>query len=133
MWSPLRAWLKGDIVGQSSGYCMDPNLTKTQRRRLRELGGIAYERDLSEHLAALESEFRRWRSGGIDAFALSETIHQFHQGAARELFSKYGTSHLEFAVAHAIHRGVLKQEEVGVEVLKIVGKHLEFLGEQDEK
>ncbi len=111
---------------------MNPNLTKGQRRKLRDLGGIAYERDLSEHLATLESEFRRWRAGEIDAFALAEAIHQFHQGPARELFSKYGTSHLDFAVAHAIHRGVLRQEEVGGEMLEILSKHLGFLGEQDE-
>lgn len=79
---------------------MDPNLTKTQRRRLRELGGIAYERDLSEHLGKLESEFRRWRSGEIDAFEVGEAIRRFHQGPARELFSKYDHSNLDFAVAH---------------------------------
>jgi hypothetical protein len=112
---------------------MNPNLTKAQRRQLRELGGIAYERDLSEHLASLESEFGRWRAGEIDAFALSEAIHQFHQGPARELFSSYGTSDVEFAVANAIHRGVLKEEEVGAEALEILGKHLDVLGEQDEK
>jgi hypothetical protein len=112
---------------------MNPSLTKGQRRQLRDLGGIAYDRDLSEHLAALESEFRRWRAGEIDAFALAEAIHQFHQGPARELFSKYQTSHLDFAVAHAIHRGVLRPEEVGAEVLAILSKHLGFLGEQDQK
>ncbi len=51
---------------------MDPNLTKAQRRQLRELGGMAYERDLSSHLATLESEFVRWRAGEIDAFVLAE-------------------------------------------------------------
>lgn len=112
---------------------MNPNLTKAQRRQLRELGGVAYERDLAEHLAALESEFKRWRAGEIDAFVLSEAIHQFHRAPARELFSKYGTSHLDFAVAHAIHRGVLKREEVGAEAMEILSKHLAVLREQDQK
>jgi hypothetical protein len=112
---------------------MDPNLTKAQRRKLRELGEIAYERNLSEHLGALESQFRRWRAGEIDAFALSETIHQFHQGPARELFSKYRTPHIESVVAHAIHRGVLKQEEVDAEIQNILGEYLDLLGKQDEK
>ena len=112
---------------------MNPNLTKGQRRQLRELGGIAYERDLSEHLAALESEFRRWRAGEIDAFALAEAIHQFHQRPARELFSKYETSHLDFAVANAIRRGVLRPEEVSAEMLAIMSRYPDFLGEQNQK
>jgi hypothetical protein len=112
---------------------MDPNLTKAQRRRLRELGGTAYERDLSEHLTALESEFKRWRAGEIDAFALSEAIHRFHQGPARELFSKYEPSHLDFAVAHAIHRGILSEDEAGAEALEVLANHMGYLREQDRK
>jgi hypothetical protein len=112
---------------------MNPNLTKGQRRKLRDLGGIAYERDLSEHLARLEGEFRRWRVGEIDPFALAEAIHQFHKGPARELFSTYVTSDLDFAVARAIHRGVLRQEEAGAEVLEILSKHLVVWGEQDKE
>jgi len=110
---------------------MDPNLTKAQRRRLRELGGIAYERDLSEHLTALESEFKRWRAGEIDAFALSEAIHRFHQGPSRDLFTQYEPSHLDFAVAHAIHRGVLTEDEAGAEALEALGKQLVHLRELD--
>jgi len=53
---------------------MNGELTKAQRRRLRELGGIAYERDLSGELAKLESEFKRWRGGQISPFELSDTI-----------------------------------------------------------
>jgi hypothetical protein len=112
---------------------MDPNLTKAQRRQLRELGGIAYERDLSEHLTALESEFKRWRAGEVDAFELSEAIHRFHQGPARELFSKYESSHLDFAVADAIHRGVLSEDEAGAEALEVLARHLAFLREQGHK
>ena len=112
---------------------MNPNLTKAQRRQLRELGGLAYERDLSEQLTALESEFKRWRAGEVDAFVLAEAIHRFHQGPARELFSKYGTSHIDFAVANAIHRGVLKREEVGDEVLEILATHIGVLRQQDER
>ena len=41
-------------------------LTKAQRRRLRELGGMAYQRELSAELSNLESEFRRWRAFEID-------------------------------------------------------------------
>ena len=97
----------------------------------RELGGIAYERELSGELTKLESEFKRWRDGTIDALALSEAVHRFHQGPSRELYSKYDNSNVTFAVAHAIHRGVLSKEEVGADTLELLGRHLAFLRDQD--
>jgi hypothetical protein len=110
---------------------MNPIYTKAQRRRLRELGGIAYERDLSDELTKLESVFARWRGGEIDAFEVSETIHRFHQGPSRELFSKYDHSNLEWAVAHAIHRGVISEEEAGADAIELLDRHLAFLRAQD--
>ncbi len=110
---------------------MNQDLTKAQRRRLRELGGIAYERDLSAELTKLETEFTRWRAGEVDAFDLSEVIHRFHQGPSRELFLKYDHSHLDLAVAHAIHRGVLSPEEVGSAMIELLGGYLASLREGD--
>src|SRR5262245_3513810 len=111
---------------------MDPNLTKAQRRRLRELGGMAYERDLSQELGKLEAEFMRWRAGTIDAFALSDAIHQFHQGPSRSLFSLYESSNLEFAVAHAIRRGLISKDEAGADALEALSRHLGFYRMHDE-
>ena len=91
---------------------------------------MAYERDLSRELARLEGEFRRWRSREIDAFTLSDAVHRFHQGPSRELFSKYDHSDPEWAVAHAIHRGVVSVEEAGADALESLAKHLAFLREQ---
>lgn len=110
---------------------MNRDFTKAQRRRIRELNGIAYERDLSDELTKLESEFKRWRDGEIGAFELLETIHRFHQGPSRELFSKYDHSNMDFAVAYAIHRGVLSEEEAGAGTIELLGSYLAFLREQD--
>lgn len=110
---------------------MNRDFTKAQRRRLRELGSVAYGRDLAAELTKLESEFKRWRNEEIDAFELSEAIHRFHQGASRHLFSRYDHSNLDFAVADAIHRRILSQEEAGADTLELLGRHLAFLREQD--
>ena len=106
--------------------------TKAQRRRLRELGAIAYERDLSTELSKLETEFERWRAGEIDAHELSDHIHRFHQGPARKLFSQYDHRNLGFAVAHAIHRGLITQEEAGADAIEMIRAHLAFLRSQDD-
>jgi hypothetical protein len=103
---------------------MRPDLKKAQKRRLTELGSIAYERDLSAELGKLESEFESWRAGRLDAFDLAEAIPRFHQGPARELFSKYQSEVIEFAVAHAIARGILSVEEAGPEMMALLGGHV---------
>ena len=98
---------------------------------MRELADIAYERDLSHELTKLDSEFKRWRKGEVEAHELAARIHRFHQGPSRELFSKYDHSNIEFAVADAIHRGVLSEDEAGADIVEMLGRHLAFLREQD--
>jgi len=105
--------------------------TKEQRRRLRELGAIAYERDLSTELSKLETEFRRWRAGEIDAHELSDHIHRFHQGPARKLFLEYDHSNLAFAVAYAIHRGLITEDEASADAIEMLRMHLVFLRDQE--
>src|SRR5262245_66270959 len=90
------------------------DFTKAQRRRLRELGGMAYERELSAELSNLETEFRRWRAGEINAHELSDRIQRFHQGPAQQLFSKYEHSNLDFAVADAITCDLVPEVDSGV-------------------
>jgi hypothetical protein len=97
---------------------------KTQRRRLLDLAELAYERELSRELADLEEDFRRWRAGETNAFGLSEAIHEFHQSAARELFSRYGRSDPELVVARAIHEGIISNDEAGDAMMKHLAGHL---------
>jgi hypothetical protein len=110
---------------------MNPNLTKEQRQRIRALGAVAHERELSDALAKLESEFKGWRAGEVDAFEMAQKIHRFHQGPARELFSKYDHATLDLAVAQALHREILSQEEAGPLVMQALESTLAFLREQD--
>jgi len=87
---------------------MRQDLTKSQRRRIRELAGIAYDRELSRELTVLEKEFARWRSGAITAQDLDQRIHEFHQGPNRQLFTTYTGGAIELAVAAAIANGVMR-------------------------
>jgi len=105
---------------------MRPDLTKSQRRRIRQLAAVAYDRELSRELTALESEFARWRTGAIDAHELSARIHEFHQGPSRRLFSVYTGSAIEQAVAAAIASGVITEAEAGPEILELLRGGIEF-------
>lgn len=105
---------------------MRPDLTKSQRRHLRELAGIAYERELSRELTALEREFARWRGGTIDAHGLGDRIHQFHQGPNRRLFMIYTGSAIHVAVAAAIAKGIISEAEAGPGILELLRAGIEF-------
>ena len=56
--------------------------TRLERKELRRLGGVAYERELAKALTSLEEDFKRWMKNKITAFELSELIHKFHNGVA---------------------------------------------------
>lgn len=108
---------------------MDP--TKRQRARIRELVSIAYGRELDRELGTLEPHFAEWRAGRLDPFELSDRIHRFHDGVSRELFKLYdGPADPRFAVANAVHRGILTRDEVA-DLLEALGGFWEFDPSQD--
>lgn len=92
--------------------------TKLERKELRRLADLAYERELAMALEALEGEFKQWRGKKISAFELSELIHKFHNGIARDLWSFYTTGHTGLNVKHAIADGVILKTEISAGILE---------------
>ncbi|MEK6564079.1 MAG: hypothetical protein AABZ65_03505 [Candidatus Omnitrophota bacterium] len=91
--------------------------TKSERKELRELVGLAYERELGKALEALEESFRQWRKKKISAFELSDRIHKFHNGVARDLWGFYEIGHTELLVRHAIAEEIILKSEVSPGIL----------------
>ncbi len=106
-----------------------PTFTKSQKREIRRLAGIAYEREMSAAAAALEEEFKRWRRGELDVFALNEQIHKFHNGISRDLYKQYAMGDPDCAVALAVRRGFLTDQEVPAEIMSSIGGMVEFFKE----
>lgn len=79
---------------------------------------MAYERELAKALEALEESFRQWRKSKISAFELSDRIHKFHNGVARNLWSFYEPGDTELSVRHAIAEGIILKTEVNPGILK---------------
>ncbi len=79
---------------------------------------MAYERELAKALGLLEGNFRQWKKNKITAFELSELIHKFHNGIARDLWSFYTTGHAELNVKHAIAEGIILETEIGPGILE---------------
>lgn len=99
---------------------------KRIKRHVREWARIAHERDLRNALKERRAEFDRWERAEIDSFELNERVHRFHQDAAREIWKRYATTHLEPAVAAAVAAGVLRKEELPPEVLQHIARLIEF-------
>ena len=83
---------------------------------MRELAADAYERELGEHLGELEKSFAAWRRGEMYSSELSKEIHEFHQHAAREVWSAYQSPHESMIVARSLAAGILKQSDVPAEL-----------------
>ncbi len=95
------------------------DIPKLIKKALREYADKAYEAELRKELEALSAKFDEWEAGKLDNFDLTEAIHKFHNGPARELYTKYNYSPpLEMLVAHAIVTGLLKKEDLRPDVLE---------------
>jgi hypothetical protein len=102
------------------------DIPKAIKRLVREWAGIAHDRDLRQALGALHGQFDRWERGEISSFELNDFVHQFHDGASREIWKRYATNHLEPAVASAVAAGVLRKEELPRELLQCIAGLIEF-------
>lgn len=87
-------------------------LTKKQRKHIREMASIAYEREMAAALDNLLASFQKWKQGEKTPFDLDEIIHQYHNGAARELYKQYATGDPDMAVLLALSRGILRIEDL---------------------
>jgi len=99
---------------------------KRIKRLLREHAAAAHEAELRRALLAVAEAFKRWESGELGSGELSEIIHKFHQGPARELYVRYNTTHVETPVAYAIATGVLDRKAIPAELLKHLAGAIEF-------
>jgi hypothetical protein len=104
--------------------------TKATKRKLRQLAGEAYRRELGAELSKLEAEFARWRRGEIDPFELSDRIHRFHDGASRELYVLYNRLHPSQSAARAVALQILQEAELPSELLEALEHPLHFYREQ---
>jgi hypothetical protein len=96
------------------------NLTKAQKRELRRIEALAYERELTAELAKLEEAFHRWRAGELGPHDLNEAIHTFHQGPSRKLCSRYTGSAGHLVAVGAIASGIVAQDEVAADVMELL-------------
>jgi hypothetical protein len=76
-------------------------------------------------LGALEESFRQWRCGVINAYDLSQAIHEFHDGPARDLYVSYNRLKPDVLV-EAFARGVLTEKDVAPSIRDALQSQLAY-------
>ncbi len=100
--------------------------TKAERKQLRQLSGIAYERELAKELTRLQDRFASWQRGDLSPFQLSDAIHEFHQGPSRELYEYYTMVDPHMAVARAVVEELLLESEIADGILQKLTDAIDF-------
>jgi hypothetical protein len=99
---------------------------KRLRREMRQLATMAEEAELRAVLQPLANDFKRWESGAIDSFDLKALIHDFHQGAGRQIYLRYDTPDPSFLVANAIVLEILDPKTVSPEIMTELAPMIEL-------
>jgi hypothetical protein len=102
------------------------------KRLLREFAGKAHEAELREALEPLAEAFKRWERNELDSFELSDLIHRFHQGPARDIYVRYTNNYLKDPVASAIASGLIDRATVPAELLDHLANLIQIYEEHRE-
>ena len=101
--------------------------SKKQRRELRTLQGLVWERELAAALRSLSHDFDAWERGDCSVFDLSDRIHDFHTGPRKELFNRYtGTLWADW-IARAVVTGVLDETELSAELREALNNTIAYI------
>lgn len=86
--------------------------TKSERRELRGLSDDVYQAEAHLLLEELDAEFQRWREGELLSSELLAAIHEFHQHASRDLWSRYQFLKDPDAVARGVALGFIERSRL---------------------
>jgi hypothetical protein len=105
---------------------MKSSFNKSIRKKLRELADIAHDRELGQHLSALQEEFGSWKSGNISPHELSDRIHEFHDGPSRDVWLFYNRFKTDIIVARALNEGLIAESEVPEAIRNAIASQIDF-------
>ena len=107
-------------------------LNKKEKRELRELVSECYEAHLSDLLDNLYDDFQKWGGKYIDAFELTNRIHEFHDRKARELYSMYVLSPPEVAIIYALRNKIIGKEGIDKNLFNKLNTNQDIVDELEE-
>ena len=91
---------------------MSGDLTKADKRKVRQLAGIAWERELRNELRQIAAAIEDMENGSLSPFDVNDHIHKFHNGASRDLYNQYSQSRPWLGVCRAYFDRVLTDDDL---------------------
>ena len=104
-------------------------ITKSERALLRRLVTEAWNAELHDALTDLFEDFGFWADDGMSSFELSDKIHEFHNGIARELYGQYTNLDPSITVSRAVAFGFIDEAALGEALLRKLAPSIESFRE----
>ena len=80
---------------------MRSDFTKSEKKRIRQLADLAWDRGLRLELRKIAVAIEEMENGRLTPFDVTDRIHKFHDGAARDLYKQFSSSLPWLAVCRA--------------------------------
>ena len=91
---------------------MTIDFTKSERKTIRKLAALAWERQLRSELHKIAAAIADMDKEVLSPFEVNQKIHDFHNGVSRKLFRLYSDSQPWFSVCRAHYDRVLNDDDV---------------------
>ena len=91
---------------------MQGDFTKSERKRIRQLASLAWERELRGALGDIAAAIAEMENGTMPPFEVDNRIHKFHDGTSRDLYKQYSDSNPWIGVCRAYFEGILTNDDI---------------------
>ncbi|MCA9259968.1 MAG: hypothetical protein KDA61_12240 [Planctomycetales bacterium] len=91
---------------------MSGDWTKADRRSVRRLADVAWQRELRRELHQIAISIQEMEDGPLSPFAVNDNIHVFHNGASRDLYRRYSGADPWLGVCYAYRNRILTDEDL---------------------
>ena len=89
------------------------DLTKSQKKHLRQLAKDCFEKEMSLALEDLFQDFKKWKNNEISTWDLTDKIHEHLNKKGKELGKLYvDLNDPRIALSRAVVKGIIKIEDV---------------------
>ena len=102
------------------------DLSKSQKKHLRQLAKDCYEKEMSLALEVLYEDFQKWKKSEISTWDLKDKIIEHHDETARELWRVYEqVNDPSFGVSSAVAKGIIQIEDIQENCRELVERKIE--------
>lgn len=100
------------VAREHEGDRVSGALSKADKRKVRQLAGIARERELGQELRKIASAIEEMDNGAVSPFEVTDSIHVFHDGSSRDLYRQYADALPWLGICRAYSDRVLMDEDL---------------------